>query len=605
PGRLGPLGADADLRRRAPTEMTLNPLEPFARFLRPHRTRVVLGLVLLAGAQLVGTAIPLVLQAAVDTARALAEEAAPAPQWGLGPPAAAIIALSLLVMLLQMGMRWCLNSTSRLVENDIRRAYFAHLLTLSLSFYQRHRIGDLMARATNDVQAVRMWLGFGMRMLAEAVLAVAFSLAVMCSIDWRLTLWALLPMPLLSLTMRSVAGQVHRGFRQVQESFATISARVQENLSGIRVVKSYVQREPEVARFAELNRDYVARNRHLIRIQSLFFPLTFLLGGISLGVILWAGGRQVVAGTLSLGQFVALNAYLTRLIFPMINLGWMVDRYQRGLASMRRLEEIFAVAPQITDPETPAQGPTRGEIEFRQVSFAYDGQEVLHGIDLRVPAGSTLAVVGRVGAGKTTLARLVPRLIQATTGQVLIDGVPVGDIRLEELRGSIGYVPQETFLFSDSVRANVAFGDPEAQEPRLQEAVRAAQLEGDLSALLAGLDTVVGERGVTLSGGQKQRAALARAILRRPLILILDDALASVDTYTEEGILAGLRKLLAGRTTILIAHRISTVRQAHRIVVLAEGRIAEQGTHAELLAHNGIYADMHRRQSLRAQLGEG
>jgi len=523
----------------------------------------------------------------------------------LGLYAASIAGLALAQMGLQMGMRWCLNSTSRLVDNDIRQIYFRHLLTLSLSFFHRHRIGDLMARATNDVQAVRMFLGFGIRMLFDAVLAFVFSLIVMCSIDWQLALWALLPMPVLSLIMRQVAGRVHHGFRQVQEAFSTISARVQENLSGVRVVKAYVQREPEIERFRALNRDYVDKNRRLIHIQSLFFPLTFLLGGASLGIILWQGGLRVIHSDLSLGDFVAFSAYLTKLIFPMITLGWMVDRYQRGMASMKRIDEILGQQPEIQDlSPREEEVPIQGEIEFRNVSFAYDGQEVLRDIDLRVPAGSTLAVVGRVGSGKTTLARLIPRLIQATAGQVLIDGVPVEEISLLTLRTAIGYVPQDTFLFSDSVRENVALGVEPADEEQIEQAVEIAQLRSELEELADGLDTVIGERGVTLSGGQKQRAALARAVIRQPRILVLDDALASVDTYTEEEILTGLRQVMAARTTVLIAHRISTVRDADHIVVLDDGRIAEQGTHAQLVGLGGIYADMHRRQSLTEQLSE-
>jgi ATP-binding cassette subfamily B protein len=432
----------------------------------------------------------------------------------------------------------------------------------------------------------------------------------MCSIDWQLAVWSLLPMPILSLIMRRVAGSVHLSFRQVQEAFSSISARVQENLSGARVVKAYVQREPEIEVFRTLNRDYVDKNRRLIHIQSLFFPLTFLLGGASLGVVLWLGGQRVIDGSLTLGEFVAFNAYLTRLIFPMITLGWMVDRYQRGLASMKRIDEVLEQSPEIQDSADPAPGrEIRGALEFRQVSFAYDGRTVLHDIELRVPAGSTLAVVGRVGSGKSTLARLIPRLIQARSGQVLVDGVPVEQIPLQRLRSAIGYVPQDTFLFSDTVRENIAFGvendgvENDETGP-VEEAAQIAQLGSDLESLPDGLDSLIGERGMTLSGGQKQRAALARAIIRQPRILILDDAMASVDTYTEEEILKRLRQVMAARTTILIAHRISTVRDADQIVVLDEGRIVEQGSHAQLVEQGGIYADMYRRQSLSAQLNE-
>jgi ATP-binding cassette, subfamily B, multidrug efflux pump len=595
--------------------MILNPFKPFGRYLRPHWKRISLGLSLLTVAQLVSTAVPLALQEAVDIAKAgyeatqgLVEPLATrtgSAAGDVGFYAAVIVGLALLQMFLSMIMRWCLNSTSRMIDADIRQVYFYHLLTLSLSFFHRNRVGDLMARATNDVQAVRMFLGFGIRMLFEALLAFAFSLIVMCSIDWQLALWSLLPMPLLSIIMRQVAGKVHVGFRAVQEAFSTISARVQENLAGVRVVKAYVQREPEIDNFRTLNRDYVDKNRRLIHIQSLFFPLTFLLGGASLCIILWLGGQRVISGQLTLGQFVAFNAYLTKLIFPMITLGWMVDRYQRGLASMRRIDEILEQHPEIGDAaHVEEEAQIRGDIEFRNLSFAYGDDEVLHNIDLRVPAGSTLAVVGRVGSGKTTLARLIPRLIQPTSGQLLIDGVPIEQLPLQTLRSSIGFVPQDSFLFSDTMRDNVALGVETVDEGQVESAVEIAQLTSELDSLSDGLETMIGERGVTLSGGQKQRAALARAIIRHPRILILDDAMASVDTYTEEEILRGLRQVMAERTTVLIAHRISTVREADQIIVLDEGRIAEQGSHAQLVELDGIYADMHRRQSITQQLSE-
>ena len=595
--------------------MNLNPFKPFARYLKPHAKRIALGLSLMVAAQLVSAAIPLVLQQAVDVAKTALDAArglveplvtyTDSAAGDVGLLAAGIVGLALGQMGLQMGMRWCLNSTSRLVDNDIRQAYFSHLLTLSLSFFHKNRIGDLMARATNDVQAVRMFLGFGIRMLFEAVLALGLSLAIMCTIDWQLALWALLPMPILSVIMRQVAGSVHHGFRQVQESFSSISARVQENLSGVRVVKAYVQRQPEIEAFRDLNRDYVDKNRRLIHIQSFFFPFTFLLGGISLGIVLYLGGQKVISGALTLGEFVAFNAYLTKLIFPMITLGWMVDRYQRGLASMKRIDEILDQAPEIQDSlDTARQTAVKGDIEFRGVSFAYNDETVLRDIDLRIPAGSTLAVVGRVGSGKTTLARLIPRLIQARDGEVLVDGMPVETIPLQQLRAAIGFVPQDTFLFSDSVRENVAFGVEDVAAGKIDEAVQIAQLKGELESFPEESETVVGERGVTLSGGQKQRTALARAVIRLPRILVLDDALSAVDTYTEEEILRGLRQVMAARTTILIAHRISTVRDADQIVVLDEGRIVEQGNHAELVKLGGIYADMHHRQSLSAQLDE-
>ncbi len=587
--------------------MSLNPFKPFWPYMRPYRRYVILGLGLLALSTGVVTAIPLALKRAVDSIKAGLDSAGfdASVQEDVALYAGLILGLALVQMGLQMGMRWYLNSLARYVEYDIRKDYFRHLLKLSLSYFHRTPTGDLMARASNDVDAIRMFLGFGVRMVFGAVLALALTMAVMCTIDWKLAVYSLLPMPVMAVVMNRVAARIHVGFRAVQEQFSRISARVQENLSGVRVVKAYVQQEAEVEAFDALSRDYLEKNRKLIRIQSLFFPLMFLISGASLGVILWLGGHRVVQNELTLGDFVAFNAYLTRLMFPMIALGWMVDRYQRGLASMRRIQEILAIQPEIQDREqVRSVRDLSGEIEFRKMCFAYNGEPVLDNIDLHIPAGSTLAVVGRVGSGKTTLGRLIPRLIQAGDGQVLIDGVPVEELPLETLRSSIGYVPQDTFLFSDTVRENIALGVEEASEDALVRAIGVSQLSEDLRDMPQGLDTMVGERGVTLSGGQKQRTALARAVIRRPKILILDDAMASVDTHTEEEILKRLREVMAQRTTILISHRISTVQGADQIVVLDEGRIAEQGAHQELIDRDGIYAEMYRRQQLTQELDE-
>ena len=591
--------------------MTVNIFGPFWPYLRPYRRKIALGLALIALAQVVATAIPYALKIAVDTLKEGFEARHQIPAFeqvilrDILLYAGIILGLALVQMGLQMAMRWYLNALSRYVEYDIRRDFFEHLLRLSLNYFHRTPTGDLISRATNDVNAVRMFLGFGIRMLFDALLALALGMAVMCAIDWQLALYALVPMPLLALLMNRVAAGIHVGFRDVQEQFSRISARVQENLSGIRVVKAYVQREGEMAIFDRLNREYLEKSRKLIHIESIIRPLAFMVSGASLVVILWLGGERVLNGQLSLGDFVAFNAYLAKLIFPMILLGWMIDRYQRGMASMTRINEILSVQPEIADSDTVRPvSDIRGEISFQNMSFAYNGTPVLHNINLHIPSGSTLAVVGRVGSGKTTLGRLIPRLIQTDAGEVLIDGVPVADIPLQTLRAGIGYVPQETFLFSDTLRENIALGRPEASEADVNWAAEAARLSNDLQDFPLGLDTVVGERGVTLSGGQKQRTALARAVIRRPEILILDDAMASVDTHTEEEILERLRGVMAERTTILISHRISTVQGADQIVVLDEGHIVEQGTHAELVALEGIYAEMHRRQQLTQELDE-
>ena len=592
--------------------MTLNPFKPFRTYLKPYKKRILLGLFLLSIGQLASSAIPLALREAIDLVKERMDGAQGRIETSGGDVGEqvvfwvlSILGLALAQMGLEMVMRWCLISVSRLVEYDIRRNYFKVLLRLSQSYFQQTPTGDLISRATNDLNAVQMFLGFGVRMLFGAVMALSLSMVVMCWIDWKLAIFAVLPMPVMALVMNRLAGRVHHGFRSVQEQFSRISARVQENLSGIRVVKAFAQGRAETDAFDELSRDYLVKNRRLIRIQSFLFPLTFLISGVSLAVILWVGGAHVIEGRLTLGDFVAFNAYLTRLIFPMITLGWMFDRYQRGLASMKRIEEILTITPEIQDSaQVRTIGALGGEIEFRNLMFSFNGVPALRDIDLHIPRGSTLAVVGRVGSGKTTLARLIPRLIQATKGTVLIDGVPVDEIPLATLRASIGFVPQDTFLFSDSLRENICLGSDQASEADVEWASRVAGLSSDLSNFPQGIETVIGERGVTLSGGQKQRTALARAVIRRPEILILDDALASVDTQTEEGILNRLREVMGSRTTILIAHRISTVQEADQIVVLDEGVIVERGTNNELISHGGIYAGMHRRQQLTRELEE-
>ncbi|MDP6777345.1 MAG: ABC transporter ATP-binding protein, partial [Candidatus Latescibacteria bacterium] len=410
---------------------------------------------------------------------------------------------------------------------------------------------------------------------------------------------SLAPMPVMAMATSMVARRIRPGFRRVQEQFATLSTCIHENLMGVRVVKAFANRAREIGRFTELNDDYVARNRDLVHLRSIFFPSTFLLNGVSMVVILWLGGLKVLEGDLTLGAFVAFNTYLLRIGRPMMMLGRMVDEHQRASASLARIEAVLVEPPQASEGTVPeAFG---GEIEFRNVSFSYEDRPALQDISLRIPGGSTVAFVGRVGSGKSTLARLIPRLIHPDSGQVLIDGKPVETLSLAALRSITGYVPQETFLFSDTIRENVALA-ADGQNGAVERATEISGLTADLEQFPAGLETEVGERGVTLSGGQKQRTALARAVAREPRILILDDAMSSVDTRTEEQILGRLREVMASRTTVLIAHRISTVMHADLIVVLEDGRIAEQGTHEELVARGDTYAAMHRRQSLSEEL---
>jgi ATP-binding cassette subfamily B multidrug efflux pump len=500
--------------------------------------------------------------------------------------------------------RWIVIGISRDIEFDLRNDLFAKLETLSYSYYQRVRTGDIMARATNDLSAVRMLLGPAIMYSANTLVFTAASLSFMIKISPKLTMYAFLPLPILSIVIQYFGRQIHERFEKVQAMFSEISAKAQENFSGVRVIRAYAQEEAEITSFETANQEYISRSLRLVRLRGMLWPTLELMLGLGFVLVLWIGGWEVLHKRMDIGDFAAFNLYMALLMWPVIALGWVVDIFQRGTASLLRLNEILVEEPAIKDAPAARDLPVRGEIEFRRLNFHYEGREVLHDLNLRIPAGSSLAIVGPTGSGKTTLVNLIPRIYDAEPGAVLIDGRPIGDYTLESLRQGIGFVPQETFLFSDRIRENIALGVDSASDEQIHDAAEAANIATDIESFPESYQTVVGERGITLSGGQKQRTAIARALIRDPGILILDDALSSVDTQTEDKILNHLRDVMRGRTTIFISHRVSTVRNADRIAVLHGGHIVEIGTHEELLALNGYYTDLYNKQLLEEELAE-
>ena len=489
------------------------------------------------------------------------------------------------------------------VEYELRNDLFSHLQKLSLSYFHKIKTGDIMARATNDLKAVRMLLGPGIRNLLNTIIMGTAAIALMFVINSELTLYSLIPLPVLTIAVTIFSSRIFRRFKKVQEQFSSISAGVQENLSGIRVVKAHAQEENEKRKFKQLNQEYMNRNMSLVKIWGPFFPFIMLIFGIGMIIVLWLGGRLVIAAEISLGQFVQFNGYLMMLTFPMMALGFVINLVQRGSASMGRLMEILEQVPEIQDGEWTQDIKTfEGEIEFKNASFAYDKKVILKNINLKIPKGITIGITGPIGSGKSTLINLIPRLLELRQGSLTIDGREIKTIPLKVLRKNIGYVPQETFLFSESLKENIIYGLERFDEAKLRRAVSVSALDDEIGRFSQGYETPVGERGVTLSGGQKQRTALSRAIIREPKILILDDAFSSVDVHTEEKILEQLRKFRKRRTCILVSHRISTIHDADLIVVLKDGEIVEQGTHKELITKRGIYANMYRQQRLREEL---
>ncbi len=576
----------------------------FWQYVRRHGRAYLIGYAASAVAVAMAQLSPWALRAAVD-----------AIQHGaggrLGMFAGILAALALAEAAATYVMRIRILSVAYRIESDLRHDYFAHLQRMPLRFYQRMSVGDLMARAVNDIRAVQRLAGVGLMRSVQTTIMIVASIAAMLTLHAGLTLLMLTVMPLITLLYLGLGREIHRRFDRVQAQFASLSTRAQENLSGIRVVKAFAQEPAEQARFAEEVDAVVGVNMRLARVQGALWPAIGLIFGLASVVLLWQGGDLVIRGGLTLGQMVQFSYYLARLTFPMVALGWITNLWQQGSASMQRLDEIFSVTPEIRDPEHPAALATpRGALEFKNVTVAFDGARVLRDVSFAVPPGRTVAIVGPTGAGKSTLVGLVPRLYDPVQGQVLVDGRDVRSLSLVSLRRAVALVPQETFLFSDTLAENVRLGLDGSEEPAgapdggaaVTRAAAVAQLAGDIERFPLRYETVVGERGVTLSGGQRQRTALARAVIRDPRILILDDALSSVDTDTERRILAELRGIMATRTCLVISHRISAVRDADWIVVLRDGRIAEQGTHETLVGADGLYAALYEQQLLRDEL---
>ena len=599
-------------------------LRKFARYFKPYKWHVVAGIFFILCSMAFGLYVPYLVGDAIDDFKMSGWNGSMSVQ-KISVHAGLILTASLISGFFLFWQRRLLINASRHIEYDMRRDFYAALVNQPLEYFQNNRVGDLMARATNDLGAIRQIVGPMILYSFQAVFALAIVLPVMLRINVKLTLLLLIPMPFVSLTVKFLGAQIHVRFEKIQEFFSDITARAQENLTGVRVVRAYAQEDAEIEKFQELNREYARRNIALVKFGAAMRPLLFFFIGLGFVIIVAIGVPMAVRGEITAGNFTALILYLQRMIWYLIALGYVVNLYQRGTASLKRFNEILETVPTIKDaPDTHEQPKIKGKIEFRHLNFAYEGTTVLRDINLKINAGQTVAFVGKTGSGKSTLISLIPRLLDAPENTIFVDDVPIRKFPLAQLRKAIGFVPQETFLFSNTLAENIAFGVEDSEfgsqnsglkipnsngnskmlnlESGIKKSAEIAALAEDVKDFPYQYEQLVGERGITLSGGQKQRTAIARAVMRNPRILILDDSLSAVDTYTEEKILNGLRDVRQNRTTLIVAHRVSTVRDADLICVLDDGRIIERGTHDELIAHGGEYADLYERQLLEEEL---